>query len=174
MYTISPSNNILQGDLIADFSYPVFSDASLSLSSTSGKPEFRSRVTVKSGFVALVSHSCDMVRYEKQNKRPALLFCPLIKIPRNIRNSSGRYTTLRINRVDPSEPKFISLFWYKQSDPLEEDLVIDLSTIQAIPITMLEVLPSKKVLELDEEARGLLQEKLMYHFGRNEKPRSGV
>jgi hypothetical protein len=169
MYKAPPSSDILQGDVISNFSYPVFTDVALSHSRSSGKHEFTGRVTIKAGHIAMVSHSCDLVIHEKGPKRPALLFCPLIRVPQHIRSNPQRYEILRRNKIDPAKPSFVSLFWFMARTPLEEDMVIDFSTMQALPITILGSLVEKKILELDDQCRGLLQEKLMHHFGRTEQ-----
>jgi hypothetical protein len=169
MYNDHKSPDLLQGDVISELSYPVFSDISLSISRSSGKPEFGGRVSIKTNFICIVSHSCDLVIHAKGPKRPALLFCPLVKVPDYIRQASHRYDALRQNTVDPGKPQFINLFWFRQEDPLPDDLVIDLSTMQPLPINTVTALCRKKTLELDDKHRMLLQTKLMHHFGRPEQ-----
>src|SRR5438128_934448 len=135
MYKQPASSELLQGDVISELSYPVFSDVTLPVSGRTGRQEFRAHVTVKTGFVAVVSHSCDLVVYGAGPKRPAFLFCPLIPVPENIRRNAERYALLRENRIDPARPHYVNLFWYIQHQPLEQDMVMDFSTIQPLPIT---------------------------------------
>lgn len=168
MYKHPSSSELLQGDVVSELSYPVFTQATFSVSRTSGRQEFSAQVAVKTSCIAIVSHSCDLVVYGSGPKRPALLFCPLIKVPENIRQSQDRYEILRRNEIDPTRPQFVNLFWYRQESPLPEDLIIDLSTIQPLPINTISSLAKRKILELDDRHRELLQTKLMHHFGRPE------
>lgn len=168
MYKTPPSADLFQSDVISGFSYPVFSNATSHFSQSTGRHEFSANVTVKSGHIVIVSHGCDLLVYDKGPKRPAVLFCPMIRVPEYIRSNPERYAILRQNIIDPQRPHFVNLFLYQREDPLSEDMVIDLSLIQPFPITSLDALRSKKTLELVGEQRQLLQTKLMHHFGRPE------
>ncbi len=168
MYKFPLSPDLLQGDVIPDFLHPIFSNAAYRLSKSARQPEFSATVTVKYEHIAIVSHSCDLVVHQKGPKRPAILFCPLIRVPDYIRSDEQRYAILRQNWVDTQHPHFISLYYFQKQNFLAEDMVIDFSTIQPLPVTQIELLRSKKALELDDDHRSLLKTKLMYHFGREE------
>ena len=160
MYQYPRSPSLLQGDVIDFFDYPV-------LLSRHAQPPETINIAVKRHRIAVVSHSCDITE-SSANKRPAFLIAPLQPVPNYIIKDPQKYEAFKRTKVESEKPNFISLFRYKEAPEIGgTEQMIDLSTIQAVPITYLPICCRMKLLELTSVARENLQEKLMLHLGVN-------
>ncbi len=156
MYHRPPSQDLLQGDVIDYFTY-----------STVRLPRAEDLATIvlKKHRVVLVSHSCDLD--ESRNKRQAFLFTPLISVVNYIKKDNERYEAFKRNTIEPEKPVFLNLFRYEAAPEIGgEEQMIDFSTIQAAHIAFLSLCRPLKLMELTTQVRELLQNKLIYHFGR--------
>ena len=158
MYQIPPSQELRQGDVIDFFSYPV-------LRRLPQENELLN-IVVKEQRIVLVSHSCDLI-HESTNKRPGFLFTPLVPVINFLKKNPENYKIFSRNEIDPKKPNFIHLFRYETAPSIKKEQMIDLSTIQCAPCSFLGLCREKKLLELTEHSRDLLQKKLMFHFGIN-------
>jgi hypothetical protein len=162
MYQQPPTSILCQGDVITDFSYPVLNDL------TFRKTDFVGQLRIKSGPMVIVSHDCDLELYKGVPKRMAIQLCPLAPLPKQLRGDPGLERFSR-NEVIPETPEYINLFFFKAvASILDEDMVADISLIHSLPSSpaLLDRLLSSKKIELLPRFRALLQDKLMYQYGR--------
>jgi hypothetical protein len=165
MYRKPPRSILCQGDVVTEFAYPVLNDLDFR------KRDFVAQLRVKAGPLVVVSHDCDLELYAGVPKRMAIQLCPLASIPKQLKQDSDALQHLKTNRVVPETPEYINLFFFAAADSdgiLEEDMVADISLIHSLPSSpaLLDRLLSAKKLELRPEFRVLLQDKLMYQYGR--------
>jgi hypothetical protein len=165
MYRKPPRSILYQGDVVTEFAYPVLSDLEFR------KHDFISQLRIKIGPLIIVSHDCDLELYNGVPKRMAIQLCPLSAIPKQLRLDTKGLERVKTNRVVPETPEFLNLFFFEAAASdgvLEEDMVADISLIHSLPSSprLLEQLQTAKKLELQDQFRTLLQDKLMYQYGR--------
>jgi hypothetical protein len=165
MYRKPPRSILYQGDVVTEFAYPVLSDLEFR------KRDFVSQLRIKIGPLVIVSHDCDLELYNGVPKRMAIQLCPLAAIPKQLRLDGESLEQVKTNRVVPATPAFLNLFFFDAAASdgvLEEDMVADISLIHSFPSSpkLLDQLLTAKKLELRDDCRTLLQDKLMYQYGR--------
>src|SRR5579862_2023422 len=165
MYRKPPRSILCQGDVVTEFVYPVLSDLEFR------KRDFISQLRIKSGPLVIVSHDCDLELYKGVPKRMAIQLCPLAVIPKQLTLDAESLGRVKTNKVVPGTPEFLNLFFFDAATSegvLEEDMVADISLIHSLPSSpkLLDQLLTAKRLELRDEFRILLQDKLMYQYGR--------
>jgi hypothetical protein len=165
MYRNPPTSVLCQGDVVTEFPYPVLNDLEFR------KRDFVAQLRVKSGPLIVVSHDCDLELYAGVPKRMAIQLCPLAPIPKQLKHDTAALDHLKTNKVVPETPEYINLFYLTVAGSdgiLEEDMVADISLIHSLPSSplLLDRLLAAKKLELLPEIRSLLQDKLMYQYGR--------
>ena len=170
MYRNQLSNELCQGDVIANFSYILINNPTFRTPSGLDEVDFSGQLRVKSGAIVILSHDCDLEVYNNQPKRIGLLFAHLQPLQRNIAKDQ-EFDLEESNRLDTESSKYINLFFYETAPQMTERLMIDFSTMQSLQFspTVLAECKRKKILELNDEAKQQLQEKLMLHFGRVEE-----
>jgi hypothetical protein len=165
MYRKPPRSILYQGDVVTEFAYPVLSNL------TFRERDFVSQLRIKTGPLIIVSHDCDLELYNNVPKRVAVQLCPLAAIPKQLKFDAEALERVKTNRVVPETPEFLNLFFFDAatSDGIfKEDMVADISLIHSFPSSpnLLDQLLAAKKLELQDEYRILLQDKLMYQYGR--------
>ena len=171
MYRNQLSDELCQGDVIANFTYALINNPTFRTSLGSGEVDFSSQLRIKSGAIVILSHDCDVEVYNNKPKRIGLLFAHLHPLQRYI-TKDQEFDLEKFNRLDTESSKYIHLFFYEATPQMTERLMIDFSTMQSLKFspTVLAECKRKKILELNDEAKQQLQEKLMAHFGRVEEP----
>lgn len=165
MYKDDLSGELSQGDVVDNFSYAIVNNP------TFKSNEFSTQLRVKSGPVVLLSHDCDLEVYAKGPKRVGLIFAPLVPLAEHIRRKNPDLDPEEANKLDPEDPQYVSVFFYKPyPEKLEDVMMVDFSTMQSMPTspTLVSECRRNKILELTEETKQYLQDKLMAHFGRVE------
>lgn len=163
MYRKPPRSILCQGDIVTGFAYPILNDLEFR------KRDFVAQLRVRAGPLVVVSHDCDLELYAGVPKRMAIQLCPLASLPKQLKHDSDALQHLKTNRVVPETPEYINLFFFTAAGSdgiLEEDMVADISLIHSLPSSP--ALLEAKKLELQPELRVLLQDKLMYQYGRED------
>lgn len=141
------------------------------VSAQKGKPAtLTAQIEVMLIYAMVVSHCCDL-EVREGKKRPDLLYIamsPLLDIPYLIRTDNDRLQQLR----DNSNPlinagrSFINLFHIPQHPPLPSEKMIDYNIIISVPAKDYEYVLGNKVLQMTDEHRIRLKNKMSFNYGR--------
>ena len=165
MYEEKPDLDTLwQGDVVFGCAFPVFSNLSFSES------EWGSQFKVRTGPLAIVSHSCDLEVTDGRLKRSSVQLSPLIPVPPMLTKKPEHLARLRSHEpLQADKPNFINYFlFHATSGILDQEMVIDLSNVHSFHAStqLLAKLKEHKRLQIQGSARRHLQDRLMFHFGR--------
>jgi hypothetical protein len=165
MYETNPDLNTLwQGDVVFGCAFPVFSNLNFTAS------EWGSQFKVRTGPLAIVSHSCDLETSNGKLKRSYVQVCPLITLPAMLARKPEHLARLRAHEpLQADRPEFINYFlFHAVSGLLDQDMVIDLSNVHSFQasVQVFDKLREHKRLQIQSAVRRHLQDRLMVHYGR--------
>ena len=108
----------------------------------------------------LISHDCD-INPENKGKSPWLLICPIEDVPRPLRDEYKNMDD--INHLGEGKETYVGYFYYHPHESMDgNDFVVRFNRLFSIKKTWLD--RGVKLIEISEEYRQLLQDKIAFSF----------
>lgn len=165
MYVSPDTNNLRQGDIIRDVIFPLYNLNNMwTISDLRSQETPRIQMQYTKTYAMVISQCCEF----QEGKRKHFLVALIGTIPDVIKNNSENYERLKASNVLPEDPhrkSYVDLFYLEPHMNFSE-AIVRLNRVTSIHMNNKQQILQNKILQLSDEARNLLKEKLGYFFMR--------
>ena len=163
MYENEPNRDWLYpGDILVDLDLPnLRRDDFLLLSESDPPRKYSVRLMMNNEFFVYMSHDCDF----NSNKRQFFILAPMLNIDYGLKRNPDDFQRFKDSNDITTSAHYLNTFYFAANPPaLPEDKRIDFTRIISFPVNQRGKLLEKKVLQLDQQHRGLIKQKVGYYF----------
>lgn len=155
-------NWLYPGDIISHLDLPnLKKDAFILVSQNDERQQYSVRLMMSNDFFVYLSHECDY----NDNKRQFLLLTPMLSIDQGLRRKAGDFSRFIESNDVRQHPHYLNQFYFAPNPPrFIEDKIIDFTRLISFPTRYKNELLKKKCLQLIQEQRNFLKEKIGYYF----------
>jgi len=166
----SDADWLYPGDIIRDLELPDLKLDAYRLQPYSGNEskQYSVRLIMNREFFVFLSHECDC----NDGKIQFFILSPMIHIDAGLRRAPEQFRRLIDSNDVVENPHYLNLFYFSDHAPIfPKDMLIDFTRLISYPSNCKEELLRNKVIQLDENNRTLIKNKMAYYFARQQDPR---